>query len=133
MDNTNNVLSLFDITIKEEFNLSEVDGTGFTYNPYHFDDKMNLRDKDDEKRNNFIGGLITGEFKIKKIKKFIEPIFCNVGDFYSYVNSQGNRKNTEFVGNVEDYYCRKMGNMFPIDSDISANQRQNIVNLMISK
>lgn len=76
MDNTNKVLRLFDIEIKEEFNILDNGGINFAYNPYYFDKKMNLRDKNKRNRNNFISGLITGDFKIKKIKESVYPVYC---------------------------------------------------------
>lgn len=126
-------LDMLDVEINEGFNLEDKGACYSEFNPYHFDENLSIIDKDGDYRDlDVILDIIKGDATIHKLEKFAEPIHCILGEEYNFINSEGSKCKLQFVNSYQDYYCRKMGNMFSTDATIPKEQRLQIVKDMKS-
>jgi hypothetical protein len=126
------ILDIFNVVINEDFNIGNIYGISFGLNPYHFDESMNICDNHCRESNYILQELITGKLKLIKIEKFVEPIYCEEGEVYSHIMSNGYQRELQFVGGAQDYYNRKMKNMFPRDTKLPQAQINEIIKEMKS-
>ena len=103
--------------VGEEFNLIFTDGKYSRYNPFKFTE-TDLVDKNGDVLTNYIGRIITGEYKIEKIPKFPPK-----GTRYYFVNESGFILKCEFDWEYSfDLYRYKLGNFFLTKEEAEQNK-----------
>lgn len=74
--------------------------------------------------------LLSGIYEIDHSPFYAEPIVVVNGVKYKSLMPDGILVQRIFRDKTVDYYCRAMGNMFAVDAEIPAEQREEIIKKM---